>query len=139
MGMRTDDNDNGFSDMKKETESEKTPNQQRQPVTYRYDGLNWDFIKMMAEIAYYAGNKYPDKNNLSGYFKHRLHGEKGPINHIVEHLRQYLNGEPHDHFNDRAYQLAAIAYNAMMEALYLRKFGTEVTPFNLTPREDASE
>ena len=32
----------------------------RAPVTYRYDALNWDFLKLMAEIAHYAETKYSD-------------------------------------------------------------------------------
>jgi len=105
----------------------------RVPVTFRYDGLNWDFIKMLAEIAHYAGNKYGKGNpdELSNYREPQLINEKSPINHIYEHLRQYQTGEHHDHFKDPIYHLAAIAYNAMMEAYYHRRFGHRVSPLNL--------
>lgn len=105
----------------------------RVPVTFRYDGLNHDFIKLLAEIAHYAASKY---GSAEQYANGRLDGEKGSINHIYEHLRQYQTGEPHDHFKDPIYHLAAIAYNAMIEALYLRRFGHKVSPLNLQPRNE---
>jgi len=100
----------------------------RVPVTFRYDGLNHDFIKMLAEIAHYAASKY---GSAEQYANGRLEGEKSPVNHIYEHLRQYQTGEHHDHFKDPIYHLAAIAYNAMMEALYHRRFGHKVSPLHL--------
>lgn len=117
-------------------EEDKT--QRRDPVTYRYDGLNWDFIKMMAEIAHYAGEKYGRGNpdGLSNYMDARLKGEKSPLNHIIEHYRSYHDNEPYDHFNqDPIWHLVGIAYNAMMEAFYLRKFGREVPRLNLSFKE----
>jgi len=108
---------------------EKQP--KRQPVNYRYEALNHDFIKLMAEIAHYAAGKY---GSAEQYVEARLEGEKSPINHIYEHLRSYQDGESHDHFQDPIYHLAAIAYNASMEALYLRKFGKSNTVVNLTPK-----
>lgn len=97
----------------------------RQLVTYRYDALNHDFIKCMAEIAFYAQEKYGSPEQ----YKHtRLEGEKGPINHIYEHLRAYQAGDEHDHFGGMRHQLAAVAYNAMMEFLYAEKFGFKGSP-----------
>lgn len=95
----------------------------RQPVNYRYDALNHNFLKLLAEIAKYAGDKYGSPEQ---YAAARLTGEKSPINHIYEHLRAYQNGEMHDHFGTMRHQLAAVAYNAMMEFLYLEKFGYEL-------------
>jgi len=100
----------------------------RNPVMFRFDGLNWDFIKLLAEIAHYADNKY---GSCEQYSTGTLDKEKSPVNHIAEHLRQYVTGAPHDHFGDRIYHLAAIAYNAMMEALYLRRFGRLPSTLNL--------
>jgi hypothetical protein len=101
----------------------------RAPVDFRYDAINWDFVKMMARLAAYADGKYGTWDN---YFEPRLTGEKSPINHIYEHLRQYTTGELHDHFTDRAYHMAAIAYNAMMEVYYLQRYGFKPSPFNPT-------
>ena len=93
----------------------------RIPVDYRYDGLNPNFIKLMAQIAAYAAEKY---GATEQYTESRLIGEKSPINHIYEHLRQYQTGESYDHFDgDLRYHLAAIAYNAMMEYFYHTKWG----------------
>jgi hypothetical protein len=92
----------------------------RQPVDYRWDGINWDFIKGFAKIANYAGQKYGSPEQYTGG---RLEGEKSPINHIYEHLRQYQAGEKHDHFGSLEAQLWAIGYNAMMEFFYLTHGG----------------
>lgn len=92
----------------------------RVPVTYQYHRLNWHFIKLLAEIAHYADAKYGQTEQYTGA---RLVGEKSPLNHIAEHMRAYMAQEPHDHFTDPAYHLAAIAYNAMMEYFYLESGG----------------
>jgi len=104
------------------------PEANRKPVFHRYDALNWDFIKLLAEIAFYADEKY---GSAEQYVDSRLDKDKAPINHIVEHIRQYVTGEPHDKFVDPIYHLAAIAYNAMMEAAYHRKFGHTVSRLDL--------
>jgi hypothetical protein len=96
----------------------------RAPVTFRWDALNWDFLKMLADIAHYAAGKY---GSAEQYAAARLEGEKSPINHIYEHLRQYQAGEPHDHFGDPRYHLAAIAYNASMEFFAHTKWGHKVS------------
>jgi hypothetical protein len=49
------------------------------------------------------------------------------MNHIGEHYRMYCARELHDHFGDLDHQLAAIAYNAMMEYYYLHNGGPTVT------------
>jgi len=36
-------------------------------------------------------------------------------NHSWNHFAEYLAGLPHDHFHTRKHQLAAVAFNAMME------------------------
>lgn len=89
----------------------------RIPVTFLYNKLNWDFLKMMAEIAHYAEEKYGAAEQYTGA---ELVGEKSPMNHMAEHMRQYLVGEPHDRYGKVEYQLASIAYNAMMEFYYFK-------------------
>lgn len=100
----------------------------RHSVDFRFDALNWEFIKFLARIAHYAAGKY---GSAEQYADGRLEGEKGPINHIYEHLRQYQAGEPHDHFGDPRAHLAAIAYNAMMEYYYHTKWGHKINPLTL--------
>lgn len=108
----------------------------RVPVKYRWDGLNWEFLKTLAEIAHYAGEKYGSPEQ---YANGRLEGEKSPINHIYEHLRMYTAREPHDHFGDLKHQLAAIAYNAMMEAYYLEHGGPTVKDTFTTATEERKQ
>lgn len=35
--------------------------------------------------------------------------------HAAAHFQMHVDGIPHDHFNTRRHQLAAVAFNAMME------------------------
>lgn len=114
----------------------------RNEVDYLYTGLNWDFIKLMAQIAKYAEGKYSRAEN---YVDSRLIGEKSPINHIYEHLRLYQTREAHDHFGTLSHQLAAIAYNALMEYYYLVHAGGPTVscelyrPMEVSPVADAPE
>ena len=96
----------------------------RVPVTYRYDAIWPEFLKLMANIAGIADGKYAHLGGVFNYTKVRLSGEAGPINHIYEHLREYREGVPYDNHEsgDLGYHLAAIAYNAMMEWYYLRNY-----------------
>lgn len=96
----------------------------RNPVAYLWTGLNWNFLRLMAEIAHYADHKY---GRCENYTDSDLVRDKSPVNHIAEHARQYMTGEPHDHFGGQEYHLAAIAYNAMMEFHYLLRRGNKTS------------
>ena len=73
----------------------------------------------MAMIAGYAGTKYKDPLQ---YLKQRMVGDRGPINHARNHIGQYQMQEAHDHFGaDPRWQLAAAAYNLMMEFVYVSR------------------
>lgn len=95
----------------------------RQPVDFNFESLNWDFIHAMAKIANYANTKY---GSAVQYTNARLVGGNSPINHIVGHVREYSKRIPHDRFGNLEMQLAAIAYNAMMEFYYLQNGGPTV-------------
>lgn len=95
----------------------------RHPVDFQYHRLNWQFLKMMGMIAHYADEKY---GHTEQYTLGRLEGDKSPLNHISEHMRQYITDEPHDRFGNRSFHLAAIAYNAMMEFYYNEHGGPTV-------------
>jgi hypothetical protein len=95
----------------------------REPVNFDYEGLNWDFIKLQAEIAAHAKAKY---GQIEQYADGRLEGEKSPLNHMAEHMRMYMAREEHDKFGTLKHQLAAIAYNASMEFYYLEHGGPTV-------------
>ena len=104
----------------------------REPVSFNYEGLNWDFIKLQAEIANYARAKY---GSIDQYADGRLEGEKSPLNHMAEHMRMYMARETHDKFGTLKHQLAAIAYNASMEFFYL-EHGGPTAPDKLYQKEE---
>jgi len=86
----------------------------RDKVKYRYDVLYWNFIHVMAEIGAIGAEKYGEFN----YQQQGLERDKSPINHIANHLREFIEKQPYDHKelgNNRKYHLAAIAFNAMMQ------------------------
>ncbi len=92
----------------------------RKTVDYRFDVLNWDFLKGMSMIGSFADVKYAENGGALQYVTaEALKGDKSPVNHIAEHLRQFQAGELHKHYKTRKAQLWAIAYNAMMAAHYL--------------------
>lgn len=93
----------------------------RVPVDFNYEAVNPGFLKMLAMIGSYAAEKY---GSWEQYTRARLTGEKSCVNHIYEHLRCYVVGEPYDKFDgDPKWHLAAVAYNAMMLLFYDEKFG----------------
>lgn len=101
----------------------------REPVDFDFTALNWDFIKQLAQIPPYAAEKY---GSWEQYRDARLRGEKSPMNHIIEHARQYMMGEPYEKFDKHlGRQLVAIAYNAMMEWYYLHRWGHEAHALSL--------
>jgi hypothetical protein len=92
----------------------------RHPVSYRHDAIHPLFLSYLAQIAAYAGlpEKYGDPLQ---YRDGRLHGGQGGVNHAREHLGAYQMGVGHDHFpaDDPRWQLAAAAYNLMIEFVNL--------------------
>lgn len=100
----------------------------RQPVDHMTANLYWPFIIMMGRIAKYAQDKY---GSVEQYADGRLEGEKSPINHIAGHIAEYVRRKPHDRFGTLQMQLAAIAYNAMMECVYLDQGGGPTVPGKL--------
>lgn len=104
------------------------PAPKRQSVDHQTSRLYWPFIIAMGKIAHYANTKY---GSVEQYADGRLEGEKSPINHIAGHISDYVSRTPHDKFGTLEMQLAAIAYNAMMEFVYLRQGGGPTVPGDL--------
>ncbi len=87
-----------------------------------YEFLDPRFLAAMNEIGQYGFQKYGDRS-----FQHRMaNGDtsRGDMErttpaaittHAAQHLTDYLAGLPHDHFGTKEHQLAAAAFNAMME------------------------
>lgn len=88
-----------------------------------YEGLlRAKFIEAMEDIGRYGHEKYGENSfeartvrgeNQRGTLE-RVSSE-GIAEHSAEHFRMHIRGELHDHFGTRRHQLAAVAFNAMME------------------------
>ena len=93
----------------------------------------------MNDIGRYGFEKYGEQS-----FQHRrLNGDtsRGDMvrtipdaiaAHAHAHFRMHLNGVPHDYFNTRRHQLAAVAFNAMME-FYFAGLEDEEPAANIFP------
>jgi len=87
-----------------------------------FEFLNAKFLEAMNDIGRYGNDKY-GKDSFHQRQKHgdrsrgSLHRTKTEIIalHADEHFQMYRRGELHDHFDTRKHQLAAVAFNAMME------------------------
>lgn len=98
-------------------QQQSTAKATRDPVSYRYDLLDPEFLYAMASIAAYGAEKYGDRN----WQKSRLKGAGNPINHLHAHLANYQVGANYEHAAvgiDPKFQLAAVAFNAMIEFWY---------------------
>ena len=84
--------------------------------------LNQEFLRAMNDIGRYGHEKYGEfsfhHRALSGDNSRGDHPRTTPeaiAEHSKGHFDLYIAGEPHDHFGTRKHQLAAVAFNAMME------------------------
>ena len=94
-----------------------TPVATRDPIQFRFDILDPEFLEALAKIADYGAKKYGEFN----WHKSRLTGDKSPLNHIAKHFVFYHKGQQYDHPElglEKKWHLAAIAFNAMMEFWY---------------------
>lgn len=94
----------------------------RNPSGVRYDILIPEFLYAMAKIGAVGVQKHnEDPDKPPNYQLSRLIGDRGPVNHMYEHLGNYQIGASYDHAGvgtHKKYHLAAIAFNAMMEFWY---------------------
>jgi hypothetical protein len=91
-------------------------------ITVAHEFLSAKFLEAMNDIGRYGHEKYGTDS-----FHHRaLTGDtsRGDLlrarssviaEHACAHFEMHLNQIPHDHFGTRKHQLAAVAFNAMME------------------------
>lgn len=86
-----------------------------------------EFLEAMADIGRYGFRKYGDQS----FQARRLAGDnsRGPLErckaenvcqHAKDHLNEYRQRTTHDHFGTLGHQLAAAAFNAMMEFYFSR-------------------
>ena len=89
-----------------------------------YEFLDEEFLKAMNEIGAYGFEKYGSQS----FQARRTSGEplvrdgrtqsQAIADHAQIHFDEYLAHNAHDHFGDDVHQLAAVAFNAMMEAIF---------------------
>ena len=81
--------------------------------------LKESFIKAMNDVGRHGYEKYGDHiASVTSRKPGPRWSSQGQAEHAREHFSQYLLDEPHDHFGTRKHQLAAVAFNAMMEYCY---------------------
>lgn len=82
----------------------------------KYEQLNAKFLEAMNEIGQHGYAKYGDLPKLRENHCNpdRVTSEE-IMQHAANHFAAYVYDIPHDHFNTRRHQLAAVAFNAMME------------------------
>jgi hypothetical protein len=83
--------------------------------SYEYPHLVRKFLRAMEEIGAYGEEKYREKSFTQNPVRYDRTSSDSIGTHISTHYAQYLRGELHDHFHTKRHQLAAIAFNAMME------------------------
>jgi uncharacterized protein involved in copper resistance len=87
-----------------------------------YEFLNPAFLKAMDDIGRYGNDKY----GKDSFHQRSKAGDKSRgtleraqseeiAKHAADHFMDANAGIPHDHFGTRTHQLAAVAFNAMME------------------------
>jgi len=78
--------------------------------------LSTAFLGAMNDIGRYGHEKYGQLPRLRCDHADPARVTSAVIaEHAREHFEEYLYDIPHDHFNTKRHQLAAVAFNAMME------------------------
>jgi hypothetical protein len=94
-----------------------------------HEHLNSKFIEAMNDIGRYGFEKYgPLPRERSAHRDPSRVTSDAIAEHADDHFHAYLRGIPHDHFNTRRHQLAAVAFNAMMEFHFA---GLDMDPWEL--------
>lgn len=89
----------------------------------RYRTLNHEFLRLMDEIGIYGEEKYGEESIATKFKRgdftrsHRTSDDQ-ITDHAYNHLAEFDEGKPHDHFGTRKHQLAASAFNAMMKYIF---------------------
>lgn len=81
-----------------------------------FDQLNTAFLEAMNDIGRYGHTLYGPLPRVRAAHRAPERVTSDEIaDHAQAHFIDYLNRVPHDHFKTRKHQLAAVAFNAMME------------------------
>lgn len=93
-----------------------------------YPHLIREFLQAMEDIGQHGHTKYGSipgsftNDRLNDIRERRIERVEQSVilNHTKDHVYAYKAGERHDHFHTRRHQLAAAAFNLMMEFYYAR-------------------
>lgn len=102
-------------------ESSQLGSELAQPEDQAASGTEFSaFFRLMADIGRYGEEKYGDQSLQARIRRGDLERTErlnlgSLIAHSTEHCYAYLDGERHDHFGTLEHQLAAAAFNLMME------------------------
>jgi len=104
----------------KAEEKDKTVDPFKVEFERRFPTLSYDFIECMGQIGDYGLQKYGDGSLAykmkSGDFSRTSRTVRREIaKHANVHFEEYIDGILHDKFGTRKHQLAAAAFNPMME------------------------
>ena len=91
----------------------------------QFEFLMSDFLDAMNDIGRYGQEKYADQSfHARRLSNNRVRDVRTTSIVIAEHARKHfemhLRKEPHDKFLTHKHQLAAVAFNAMMEYYFAR-------------------
>lgn len=94
----------------------------------RFPTLSFNFISKMNEIGNYGVEKYKNEAIASrikagDYSRGERTKRTEIVKHVGVHLVEYVDGVRHDHFGTPEHQLAAAAFNVMMEFQLSEKNG----------------
>lgn len=90
-------------------------------MSEQYKHLLPEFLTAMNDIGAYGFDKYKERSfQARAVMGDRERDSRTTSQAIADHAQihfdEYLEHTVHDHFGDEIHQLAAVAFNAMMEA-----------------------
>ena len=82
----------------------------------QYEFLNEEFLTLMNDIGRLGREKFGlDSIEASGDKTRKNPRHQANMLHAYRHITAYEDGVKHDHFGTLDHQLAAVAFNAMLE------------------------
>lgn len=92
----------------------------------QYRTLSPRFLALMDEIGIYGLQKYGERSTANRFAKGDFSRDERTksrsfAEHAANHFGEYIDGIKHDKFNTREHQLAAAAFNAMLEYQFYKE------------------
>ena len=85
----------------------------------QYEFLNEDFLTLMNDIGCLGHEKFGD--DIATFTARKLGARwesEAVYDHARDHFEAYMSHIPHDHFGTAKHQLAAAAFNCMLEFIF---------------------